>query len=1069
MVRKLRILVVALFAMLATLAQAQVTTSGMSGRVTDREGAVIGATVVAVHVPSGTKYGTVTNQNGNFVLLGLRTGGPYKLEISYIGYENVVFDKITLQLGETSVFDAKLKESSQALTEVIVVGNKTAAFNSRRTGAAVNFGRESIERMPSVSRSIFDIAKLTPQASVTGSGLSFGGASNKFNSFQIDGTVNNDVFGLSSSGTNGGQAGANPISLEAIEEVQVVIAPFDVRQSGFTGGGVNAITKSGTNQFRGSVYNYYNDQNFVGTTAGKDVAERKALGTQMKNTFGFTIGGPIVKNKLFFFANYERANENYPSSNNVGDGSNITKEEADKVINKLKEISGGKYDGGGYGAIDIPTNSDKILARVDWNINNAHKFTTRYSFVQGSRLNFGNSINSLNLNNHGYIMNNKTHSIVAELNSRFSPEWSNELRVGYNMIRDNRQILGDPFPYVKIKLDNNRSIQLGSERFSVANTLDQDIFTFSDNLTWLKGNHTITFGTNSEFYQMKNLFIRENYGSYSYDLADFLVIGTPEETVDHAPIQYNYSFSIESITGSKRWAPKFGAAQLGFYAQDEWSVNKLLKLTYGLRVDLPIFFDKPGDNKVFNATSMAKEYEVATNQMPKTQLMYSPRIGFRYNVDESRNTLIRGGVGVFTGRIPFVWISNSFSNTGVEYSRTKIDKLSKGAISADMKKAWDEGFRFQADPEKQYVPAGVVPSEVDVVSKDFKFPQVFRANLAVEQNLPGGVRGTLEALYSKTMNNVLFQNIAYKATGENYSNGTGDKRPLYALNPDARAYNSGIIYMSNTNKGYTYNVTAKLEKSFDFGLSAMIAYTFGESKGVNDGTSSQAFSNWQYNEVYGGDSQPELAYTDFDVRHRVVGSLSYKVSYAKHYATSVNLIYSGQSGSRYSLVYNGDLNGDGARSNDLMYIPTDAELATMKFKDVTSGGKVTLTGEEQRKQFGEWINSNSDIAAYKGSYVPRNALMSQFENHFDLQFAQDFYFNVKGQRNTLQLNFDILNVGNLLNRAWGLYQGVGFNYSPVSYQGAGQYGFSKPINNQLYGIADYSSRWRAQIGVKYIF
>lgn len=1054
MLKKIRMSLLTMLLMVATIAQAQVTTSSMSGRITDREGAVIGATVVATHEPSGTTYGTVTNVNGNYTLLGLRTGGPYRLEISYVGYDKMTFNKIYLQLGETSVFNAKMKEDTQQLSEVIVVGDRAAAFNSRKTGAATNFSKSSIEATPNVSRSIYEVAKLTPQATVTGSGISFTGSNNRYNSFQIDGTVNNDVFGLSSSGTNGGQSGSNPISLEAIDEIQVVIAPFDVRQSGFTGGGVNAITKAGTNKFHGSLYGFFNNQNFVGTTPGKDIEERKKLGEQSSRTLGFTIGGPILRDKLFFFANYENVNETYPSSYNIGEGSDITKDEADKVINKLKEISGG-YDGGGYGVIDIPTKSNKFLTRIDWNINNMHKFTARYSYLDASRLNFSNSKTYLSLNNHGYNMNNKTHSIVTELNSRFNPSLSNELRLGYTRVRDNREIMGQPFPYINVKLDNNRSIQIGTERYSPANYLNQDIYTIEDNLSILRGDHQITFGTHNEFFKMTNLFIRENFGSYVYTLSNFMNIGTPLEATS-APDEYNYSFSREDITGSKNWAPTFGAAQLGFYAQDDWSVSDLFKLTYGLRLDIPLFYDKPTANDKFNALDVAQKYGVATDQMPKTRILFSPRLGFRYSVDETRNTLIRGGVGIFTGRVPFVWISNSFSNTGVEYARTQL-KYNSDPKKDQFASAIVDGFKFQADPVKQYVPSKAFSSEVDVMDKNFKFPQVFRVNLALEQNMPGGVKGTLEGLYSKTLNNIKYSNLAYEYTGNNLSNGTGDSRPLYKrANVDYKDF-SDIIYLTNTNKGYTYSLTGKLEKNFDFGLNAMLAYTFGESKGINDGTSSQASSNWKYNEVYGGDDFTELSYTDFDVRHRIVGSLNYKVEYGGNFATTIGLVYNGQSGSRYSMVYYGDLNGDGATGNDLMYVPTDSELAKMSFDK-----------EEQRTQLGQWINNNEDIAKLKGKYIPRNGLVSEFEHHFDLHLAQDFYFDVSGQRNTIQLNFDILNVGNLFNRGWGLYQSPGYSYSPMSYKN-GVYGFSQPKGDKLYNISDYLSRWRGQIGLKYIF
>lgn len=1065
--KKVILLLIILLTGINSFVSAQVTTASLSGKVSDEADILPGAVITATHTPSGTSYYGTANESGRFLIQGMRTGGPYTLEVSLLGFNKYIQSGINLRLGETFDVQIKLDQDNKMLSEVVITG--VSQFNANKTGAASNFNKQQIENMPTVSRSIYDVAKLTPQAVVSGSGLSFAGSNNRYNSFQIDGSVNNDVFGLASSGTNGGQSGANPISLDAIEEIQVVIAPFDVRQSGFTGGGINAITKSGTNTVHGSLYGYFNNQDLVGKTAGKDVENRTKLTNQSEKTYGFTVGGPIVKDKLFIFANAEKTDKTYPSSYNVGEGSNVTKEQADQVIQKLTSLTGG-YNGGGYGQQDVDTKTTKLLARLDWNINKVHKATFRYSYLEASQLNFSNSANALRLNDNGYNMNNKTNSFVAELNSRLSQEWFNEFRVGYTRVRDNREILGQPLPYVKINLENSRSIELGTERYSPANLLNQDVWTLTNNTTWYKGNHTITFGTHNEFFKMKNLFIRENFGSYTYNsMDDFLSIGTANEK---SPYEYNYSFSREDITGSKNWAPSFSAAQIGLYGQDDWAVNDKFNLTYGLRVDLPVFFDKPGKNEAFNSSAIAQEYGVATDQMPKTQLMFSPRVGFRWNVDEEKNTLLRGGLGIFTGRVPFVWISNSFSNTGVEYSRTRLQ-------SADMAAARADGFKFQIDPSKQYTPTKTVTSEIDVVDKDFKFPQVFRVNLALDQNLGSGFKASIEGLYSKTLNNIMYKNLVVEESGKFLANG-GDQRPLYqpTINPKTNAAYTkeytGIVYLTNSSKGYTYSITGKLEKEFDFGLNAMIAYTFGRSKGINDGTSSQALSNWQYNENWRGANNPELSYSDFDTPHRLIGSVSYRKEYAKHFATTVSLFYNGQSGSNYSVTYKNNLNNDAASGNDVLYIPTDSELSNMKFLNITSGGNITSTADQQRAALGEWINSNKDIREKKGHYVERNGLRTAFEHHFDLHIAQDFYINVSGRRHTLQVNFDILNVGNLLNHAWGIYNAPGYSYSPITVtsvdaQGVPTFQFSKPAGDKLYNISDYNSRWRSQIGVKYIF
>lgn len=1041
-----------LMLLFTTISHAQVTTSAITGKIVDAKKEVLpGAAVIAVHIPSGTMYSGVSNGDGYYSLMGMKPGGPYRIETSFIGYEKAELTGVTLPLGETYIYNPVMSESSIALNELVIVG--TSGFNTQRTGASANISAQQLQLMPSISRSIGDFTRLIPQAASTNGGTSFSGTNNRYNSFQVDGVVNNDVFGLAGTGTNGGQAGIQPISLDAIEQIQVVIAPYDVRQSGFTGGGINAITKSGSNEFKGSAYFYGNNQDFVGTTAGKDVKDRTKLDKQTDMQYGLSLGGALIKNKLFFFVNGEITDKSYPTSYNVGDGSNVTKEEADQVMNHLKSISGG-YNGGGYGSQDVTTKSYKILERIDWNINENNKFTLRHSYVSGKQLNFSLSANGLRFNDNGYYMNSKTHTFAAELNTKLSNTKNNELRFGYTRVRDSRDFGATPFPYIKVKLDNLRYIEMGTERYSTANTLDQDIFTLTDNFNWSVGSHQLTFGTHNELFQMENLFIRENFGSYVYSsLADFLSIGTANEA---KPEEYNYSYSNETITGSKSWAPSFGAMQLGLYAQDKWSVTDNFNLTYGLRVDMPIYLDKPGVNTKFNTSDMAVSRNLATNNMPGSTPLFSPRVGFRWDINSDNSFLLRGGAGIFTGRIPFVWISNSFSNTGIEYVRTRLK-------SSDLK---NMDFKFNADPANQ--PSGKsMTSEVDVVSDDFKYPQSFRVNMAVEKMLPYDVRATVEGIYTKKMNDIFYQNINIEESGKTVNN-FGDKRPLYGSSISSD-YTS-VILLSNSSEGYSYNITGKLEKTFDFGLDLMAAYTYGQSKGVNDGTSSQAYSNWSYNENWRGSNNPEVSYTDFDQPHRIIASASYKVSYGKNFATSVALFYNGNSGSRYSLCYNGDLNKDGVNGNDLLYVPTDAEVDAMNFKTLTG-----LTPDQQKIDLKGFLASEeSGLSDKRGGYAERNELMTPFEHHFDLRLMQDFYIMVGSRKHTLQVNLDVLNIGNLFNRAWGTVNSPGYSYTPIKAEsvtadGAATFSFTKPSNNKLYNQSDYNSRWRAQIGVRYIF
>lgn len=1044
-----------------SMLQAQVTTSSINGTITDNKTkeTLIGASVVVRHIPTGTVTGAATNNKGNFIVQGLRPGGPYTIEVSYVGYQTIKLENIMLSLGETETFNIKLTDDNK-LQEVLVTASKSNMLNATRTGAATSFNRTAIDRTPTVDRSLFDIAKLSPQASISSNGaLSFAGSNNRYNSFQIDGAVSNDVFGLTSSGTNGGQAGTTPISIEAIDALQVVIAPFDVRQSGFTGGGINAITKSGTNELKGSAYGFYKNQDFFGKTAGREnEGKRKSLATQYEYTSGFTLGGALVKDKLFFFVNGEMSDERYPTRYLPGDGSSISKETADKVMNHLVKLTGG-YNGGGYDKTDVPRRSFKALARLDWNINSKHRFSLRYSYLDADKYNLSNGAQVLRFLNNGYTFVSKTHSFVGELNSRFSNSVSNELRFGYNRIRDSRTIAGTPMPGIQVK-DGRNSIYMGSEPNSSANQLNQDVFTLTNNLTISKGNHTITLGTHNEFFKLRNLFIQNNYGSYVYESVDnFLSVGAPGEKL---PSSYRYYFS--NVAGNTRWAPTFGAAQIGLYAQDEWKVSDLLRLTYGLRVDVPLFPDNPTENSKFNSSDIAKKYGVENHIMPKSSPLLSPRIGFRLHTDESKKHLIRGGVGVFTGRIPFVWISNSFGNTGVEL--VKVDYGTEAQVKAA------SGFAFNIDPSKQFVPSGLGASqtnEVNLVTKNFKFPQTLRANLALETVLPGDIKLVLEGVWNKGFNNIMYTNLNRIATGKTFNHG-GIERPLYKTLDNKWG---NIIQLSNTDKGHSYNFSAQLVKDFAFGLSASVAYTYGKSMGAIDGTSSVAYSNWQYAYTFAGQDVEEMALTTFDTRHRVVANLNYRIEYGKSFATTIGLIYNGQTGGRFSMAYNGDINGDGANGNDLMYVPTQAELQSMNFIP-NKTDKKTYTPDEQKAAFEALISGNEVLSAHRGSYVPRNALLAPFVHNIDLHFAQDFSFRVGKRKHTIQLVADIMNFTNFLNPNWGVRYSAGYSQSPLRYginsvTKVAEYRFTPYDRENMWSLQDIDSRWKAQVGIKYIF
>lgn len=1037
-------------------AVAQSTTSALEGKVTDPSNeAIIGASVQAVHIPSGTRYKALTREKGRFLIQGMRAGGPYRVEVTYIGYEKSVYNDINLQLGETYNISAKLSESSELLGEVVVTARN--GIDATKTGAAMSISAKDISRMPSINHGIADVARLNPQLTVSNSGaISFAGSNNRYNSFQIDGAMNNDTFGLTANGSNGGQAEVQPISMETIEQIHVNVAPFDVRQSGFTGGSINAITKSGTNKFSGSVYGFGNNQSLIGDkyTMMNGMDSRK-FDKQSEYIAGFTLGGPIVKDKLFFFANYERTSQIYPNGFFLGsEASLVDKNEAVKILDTVKRM--GKEQGyeytGAYSAGDVYKNSDKLGLKFDWNINDMHKASLRWSLVSAVRLRNTSSAHSLNTDDYIYDFHSNTNTFIAELQSRLSDKLSNELRASYVRVRDYRDA-GRPFPMISIANVGKGSINIGNERSSMANSLDQDIISFTDNLTWTKVDHTLTFGTHNEFYSFANLFIQDFYGSYYYNNPDDFYAGHIK--------QYRFGTANKEITGTTRWSPQIHTGQLGFYAQDRWMVNDKLTLTYGLRMDIPLFFGMPTENRGFNEYAAAQGWNIKTNQKISSEPMFSPRMGFRYNIDDQRKFVLRGGVGVFTGRVPYVWIINNFQNTGIQMSNYIESKNTKD-------------LKLILDPNKQHDNTALLKAAgnqtLNVFDKKFRFAQTLRMNLGIDFEL-ATIKWTAEAIYSKTLNDILYKNLAYgldtdhPTVAQNVPGLDFDARPNFKRLTVGTPYNN-IYMLTNTNKGYTYNLSIKAEKKFDFGLDLMASYTYTQSKSLNSGTSSVAESNWRYNYTIADPNSPELGFSAFNVPHHLNASVFYQKTYAKNWHSTIGLIYSGSSGSPYSIYYYGDLNGDGSNGNDLFFIPTKEQLGKMQFKATKK-----YTAEQQRDNMDKWIEADPYMKSHRGKYFERFADNEPFEHHFDLHLAQKFDFNVGKDKHAIELSFDMMNIGNLFNKNWGRYGSLGGSgawYSPVSFRD-GEFQFLNDADYQMRSYSDYFSRWRGQIGLKYTF
>jgi len=1058
------------------------TTSGLNGRVFDNTGETLpGATVVVVDLPTGTQFGTVTDANGYYRIPNMNVGGPYKVTVSFVGFQPFVKDDIFLTLGQTLKLDVKLSETAVTLADVEVVASLNDIFDGNRTGAETYVSTEEIASLPTLSRSIGDFVRLTPQASVSGGSgaITVAGVNNRYNAISFDGAVNNDVFGLAASGTNGGQTGATPISLDAIDQFQIVVAPYDVRQGGFAGASINAVTRRGTNEFEGSAYLLYRNESLAGKTPGKDIDDRTKLDEFTTKTYGMRIGGPIIKNKLFFFLNAEFQRDETPQPFNFADyDGNSTEADLQAFAAKLQ---GYGYDPGGYLNNTEELNSDKLLARFDFNISKNHKLTLRHSYTKSTSIGPSRSSNrSINYYNGGVFFPSTTNSTALELKSNWNT-MSNNLIIGYTSVRDQRDPMGDKFPTLMI-FDGAGTIYAGSEPYSTGNQLDQDILTINDNFTIYKGAHTVTFGVNIEYGKTYNLFMRKAFGEYRYSsLSDFMT-GAPA-------FQYERGYSlVDNIVGDgSAAAADFRTMQYGLYIQDEWQLTDNFKMTAGLRFDVPQYLDtpNPGNNQAVwddfndNTIPLIESYGydlkgAKIGEMPKAYVSVNPRLGFNWDVNGDQTTQVRGGIGLFTSRLPLVWPGGSFTNNGVTVGG--VYHRSSWGTPIEFRPQWDNQYTATDFGQADAIPSG----QVDLFAKDFKNPQVLRTSVGVDQKLPWwGLIGSVEAIYTKNINNVIYYNVnQVPAHGTTVSNGP-DQRPLYpGQNIDGNY--TRIIYGTNTNQGYTYNLTAQVTKPISKGLSGTLAYTFGRAKAMNDGTSSQNSSQWRYMENIRGLNHLDLSYSDFDMGSRVLAFLSYRFEYANNFATTLSLVYNGQSGQRYSYVYNdrGDLNGEGENAGNLIWIP--ANQSQINLVDIVDDdGNVTKTAAQQWADLNSFIESDKYLSENRGDYAMRNGSRLPFESVIDFKLIQDFFINAAGKRHNLQLTLDIFNFTNLLNPEWGIRRYITndalqlINFEGTDGNGDATFTYSGPSDVEgVYNVSDvgiYGSRWTGQIGIRYIF
>ncbi len=1014
------------------------TRAAFNGIIVDSEGVpVAGVMVTALHVPTGTLYTAVTRLDGRYNIPAVRVGGPYKVSVTLEPYKTQEITGITLKLGEDR--NIRFVLSISDIVEEVTVTGSNPIISEGRTGAAQNVSTGIIESMPSISRSFDDFARLAPQVDARGGGaFSAGGRSSRYNSIQIDGAVNNDLFGLSGSGTPGLAA---PISLDAVQEFQLVIAPYDVRHGGFTGGSLNAITRSGTNTLIGSAYYFGRNESFVG-----DGPDEKPYGKFSEKEFGFRLGGPILKDKLFFFVSGEMGDRVSPTTFSIDDsgasddfgGDSISKADAERFISILKNKY--SYDPGGYGRgyKDIASDNTKVFARMDWNISDKHRLTLRHNFVTGARVNNPSNANATTFpfEDVYYALDNTTNSTVLQLTSTLSKTLFNELILNYTTIRDKRSTQDQLFPQINVAINGGYRFLAGTERFSGANALDQDIIEITNNLTWYSGKHTFTIGMHNEFFKFSNIFIRDFYGAWEFASLDDFEIGKASR----------YGHSYYNNNPGEKWAAEFGVSQIGGYIGDNWAVMPNLTLTLGLRLDVPILNDIPAANPLVEQT-----YGIKTNQAASGNLLFSPRIGFNWDVNSDKKTQVRGGIGIFSGRTPYVWISNQYSNTGLEFTRYDLRNPT---------------FAFVADPLNQPKSGdGLVKgiSEVNLIDKDFTYPQVLRSNLAVDQELPWGVIGTLEFIYSKNLHEILYKDINLVDTGVKRPDG----RPVFAR--DSRSFNN-VILLTNSTLGYQTSFSVQMQKNFKKNSWANLTYSWGQSKDVNSGTSSQAVSNWVYNPIGMDPNNPVLAWSNYDVRHRLGAAFSYAFHFFENAPTSIGLFYSGRSGRPYSSTYNfTDKNGDTSSGNDLVYVPSGP--SDVIFTD--SRGNAISGQDEAWGLLDAFLKGDPALDAARGSIIGRNASREPWYHTVDLRIAQDI--PVPGLKdNRLQITFDVVNLMNMLNKDWGKLQFVGNqNMTPWSYRGidaaSGKEKIQLTLPSNRFQVSQLASRWQAQLGLRYSF
>ena len=1052
-----------------------VTTATLSGVVADSatNEPISGATVVALHVPTGTQYRALTRSSGAYTLPNVRIGGPYRVTATFLGFQPRSAQDVMLNLGENRRVDFALPRAAAQLGAQQIVAARD--LEGVRTGAATVVDTLQVLALPSIKRSTRDLTRIDPRSD---GNFSFAGRNWLFNSISLDGSYFNNSFGLDDPAP-GGQANAEPVPFDAVAQVQLSIAPFDVRQGGFTGAAINTVTKSGTNEFRGSIYSFLRNDAFQGNkVSGAEVVANPELKFLQS---GLSISGPIVRDKLFFFINGELERTEDPGGNFVasrggttGFGiSRVSAETMDQIRQRLVQVYG--YDPGPYDGYINKTDNDKLLAKIDWNISPNNNLGFRYNYLDAIRdlpphpfaLSFANTgrgpnASSLPFRNAGYSISNRLHSYALELNSR-STGFANRFFASYNRFRDRRNPFSDPFPTIEIGEAGVTYTTAGHEPFSIHNILDQDVWQVTNNLSLFRGNHVFTVGANFETFSFFNSFNIFRNGVFF--LPPATGIGTTFSSLEEFfrltdPTNPN-KVDFNGLIGTGPYKGEtISIGQVALYAQDEFLVNPRFTVTYGLRMDVPIYFTDPVDNPFSRGLTALDENQqtevVDQSKLPGAKPLFSPRVGFNWNVVGDRATLLRGGTGIFTGRVPFVWIGNVISNPGANpnlYPTAPPTYTESGSVLA-------QSF------------------DLNAMDPDFKWPQSWTTDLAVEQQLPWGMRGTLELLYAKDINNVFMRNADLKPATRTLPDG----RPYYGgfgnneLNPDGGA---GMYVIDNTDEGYSFNVTAQLRKALGASATVGLGYSFTNAKN-NLKSTEIASLLWQTQPVQGDPNNAELSYSEFGQKHRIVGDAVYTKVWSPRFQTQIGAFlevaegnrFAGAGGNRYSFIYSGDVNGDGYGGNDLIYIPRSQ--GEINLAPYTRNG-VTVSPAEQWSQLDAFISQDDYLSKHRGEIAERFGAVNPWYSNLDLRILQDLgMFRSGNKSHTLQLSLDVLNVFNLLNSDWGVRKVASASAtSPLTLvnfnaSGAPVFNFTGPATTFI-DDPDLLSRWRAQLGLRYYF